>query len=479
MKIFGNKIILFVLAGLLAVAAGAGVRIYSALHADSDDVYEELQKQLGEDSAEYEQLKKQGSFNMLIMGEDNVEGSSRSDTILFVRVDIAGKNLRILSLPRDTRVEIPGHGTQKLNHAFAFGKQDLMKATVERLLGKPILYYVIVDYDSFPALVDLIGGVEIDVKKKMRYVDRAGHLDININPGVQVLDGKTALHFVRFRKDALGDIGRVQRQQQFVKALLKKAYDPAALVKIPEITSQMMKIFKTDMKPSLAIALAGFVQGELGRDRIFFSTLHGEAAMINRLSYWIGDVKAANAFLDAPISALISGDISDNAKDSHYAGLSLTYSSALDEDNGGRNDAKSDDKAGSADKRSAKKEAEMTRDELLALVRSIPESVAVLNGTGRGGVADQVASRLQKIGIDVIHTGNAKHFDYQTSNVVYPPQADARVIDTANKLGSLLGVPKVLIRKNKQAFYASIIIGHDSAELIKRLDKMLALSAVK
>lgn len=469
-----RKLILFVLLGVIAVLGGVGLRVYFALHADSTDIRKELEKKVGPDSAGYEQLKNQGSFNMLIMGEDNVDGSRRSDTILFAEIDIDDRNIRVLALPRDTRADIPGHGVQKLNHAFAFGGQDLMKATVEKLLGKPILYYLIVDYDSFPALVDTMGGVEIDVQKRMKYTDRAGHLNINIQPGLQVLDGKTALHYVRFRHDALGDIGRVQRQQQFIKALLKKAYDPTIIIKIPDIAAQMIKIFKTDMSPALAVQLAGFVQHELGRDRIFFSTLHGEAAMIDKLSYWIGDVKAGNAFLDAPIETLISGDAVTDDKDSSYAGLNLTYSSAMDDQPG--------NKSSDAESKSAAKNQEkptITKDEIVAAVRSMPESVAVLNGTGKSGIGDQVASRLQKMGIDVVHTGNAKHFDYQWSNVIYPVNADAKTVDSAKKLGELLGVPKNLVRANKQAFYASIIVGHDSAALIKRIDVLLEQMGVK
>ena len=79
------------------------------------------------------------------MGEDDVEGSRRSDTILLATVDVDDKNVRVLSLPRDTRVAIPGHGTQKLNHAFAFGGPQLMQATIEKYIGMPILYYLVID----------------------------------------------------------------------------------------------------------------------------------------------------------------------------------------------------------------------------------------------------------------------------------------------------------------------------------------------
>lgn len=471
---FPKKILLFSLIGIIAVGAGVGLRIYFALHADSKDIYNSIGKSIGQDSAQYEEFKKQGSFNMLIMGEDDVEGSRRSDTILFTRVDLDDKNIRVVSLPRDTRVEIPGHGTQKLNHAFAYGGPELMRKTVENLLGKSILYYVVVDYDSFPELVDTMGGIDIDVKKRMRYTDHAGHLDINIQPGMQHMNGVQALHFVRFRHDALGDIGRVQRQQQFIKALLKKAYDPMVLVKIPQITAQMIKVFKTDMSPTLAVQLAGFIQNELGRERIFFSTLHGEPAMIKNISYWLGDVASANTFLDVSVDKLVSGDsINNDTKDSRFGNLSLSYSSAVEESAGAKNQASnaSDDKTANV-----VGNKDMTKEDLTALIKSMAESVAVLNGDGAAGVSDQVASRLQKMGIDVEQTGNAKHFDYRSSNIVYPLNANASVIDTARKLGKLFGIPKNLVRQSRQAFYPSVIIGHDKDALIKRLDALLELS---
>lgn len=469
-----KSIIIIALLAVVGIAGGVGFRLYQMMHTDSVDIRKEIQSGLAPGSPQYTLLKEQARFNILIMGEDDVEGSRRSDTVLFAAIDIDDKNMRVLSLPRDTRVEIPGHGIQKLNHAFAYGGPDLMKATIEKYLGHPILYYVIIDYDSFPAVVDTMGGVEIDVQKRMRYVDRAGKLDINIQPGLQVLDGKTALHFVRFRKDALGDIGRVHRQQQFMKAVLKKIYDPRVVVKIPELTSKLMQLFKTDMPSALAVQLAGFVQNELGRERIFFSMLHGQAATIDNLSYWLGDKKAAEAFLSTPVDVMMSGDIGEKPSTSNFAGLSLNYTSAL-EDVPGENNDKNGNNHSAAPQRKA--EPEMTRDELLTVIKSMPESVAVLNGTGKAGLGLEVASRLQKIGVDVIHTGNAKHFDYQTSNVVYPLNAQQKISDTARILGSLLGVPKNLVRANQQAFYASIIIGHDYKNLISRLDRLLEISS--
>ena len=118
----------------------------------------------------------------------------------------------------------------------------------------------------------------------------------------------------------------------------------------------------------------------------------------------------------------------------------------------------------------------MNVDQLMSLIKSMTEAIAVLNGDGAAGVSDQVASRLQKMGIDVEQTGNAKHFDYRSSNIVYPLNANVSVIDTARKLGKLFGIPKNLVRQSRQAFYPSVIIGHDKDALIKRLDALLELS---
>jgi len=469
-----RTIILIIICGLVAIFGGAGLRFYFAWHTSQADILKafENESQKKENDSYAALLKEQGRFNILVMGEDNVEGSRRSDTILFVTIDIDDKNMRVISLPRDTRVQIPHHGTQKLNHAFAYGGPDLLKATVEKYLGLPILYYVVIDYDSFPEFVDMVGGVEMDVQKRMRYVDRAGGLDINIQPGRQLLDGKTALKYVRFRKDALGDIGRIQRQQQFIKALVKKAYDPRVLIKFPELAAQAMKIFKTDMSPTLAVQLAGFVQNELGRERMFFSMLPGEPAMIDRLSYWLGDVKAANAFLNAPVEALVSGDVTEgsgrNAKQVHFSTAGDNISAS--------EDAKDNGQLGTSAARSGDKKDEMSKDELMTLIKSMPESVAVLNGTGKAGVSAEISTRLQQLGIDVIHSGNAKHFDYQHCNIVYPTNASEKVKTTARQLGTLLKIPKNLVRPSQQAFYASIIAGHDYKKLTILLDNMLKIS---
>ena len=108
----------------------------------------------------------------------------------------------------------------------------------------------------------------------------------------------------------------------------------------------------------------------------------------------------------------------------------------------------------------------MTAEQLAELVKSMPESVAVLNGTGKSGVAGEISTRLQKIGVDVVHTGNAKHFDYRYSNIVYP----------SDTLGKLLRIPEGLVRPGQQAFYASLVAGHDYNRLVTLLDELVKVS---
>ncbi len=257
-----------------------------------------------------EEITVKGRINLLLIGEDNVDESRRSDTVAFVAMDFDHRNIRVLSLPRDTRVAIPRHGTQKLNHAFAYGQEDLLRATVERFLDTPIHYYVKVDYDNFPKLVDMIGGVDIFVGKAMKYDDNWGKLHIDIPAGKNHMDGETALKYVRFRHDPMGDIGRVRRQQQFLKAFLHKVYEPANLAKFATLSREMTETLNTDMPPSLTLQLCLFVK-KLDRqtNRVFFKTLPGEPKMIDRLSYWVADPQYAALFLNATATELVSMDM--------------------------------------------------------------------------------------------------------------------------------------------------------------------------
>jgi LCP family protein required for cell wall assembly len=392
-----------------------------------------------------------GRINILLFGEDNVDQTKRSDTVAFIALDVEDRNVRVLSLPRDTRVSIPGHGQQKLNHAYAFGKVDLLRATVERFLSTNLHYYVKIDYDNFPKLVDLLGGVDITVEKPMKYRDKKQKLNIDIPAGRQRMNGETALKYVRFRNDARGDIGRVQRQQQFLKSLLRRIYEPENLLRFSELVNGIRDTLVTDMEPSMILQLCNFVR-KLDKEpnRFFFWMLPGQPALIDGLSYWVSDYANVSPFLTANTAQL---------QEMTAAAKNGPSSAEFPSESGG----------GAVSGDAIMASAPSTSD-VMSIVRGIPDAGAVLNGTGKKGLGKSVASHLQKMGVDVAHIGNAKHFDYRSSNVIYPEGSAKSVVTTAEMLSKLCGISGTLTRANKQATYPSIIVGHDYEALLKRLE---------
>ena len=163
--------------------------------------------------------------NVLLLGRDLdrdrhgqvVKTNGRTDTIILAHYDFADKCVNMLSIPRDTRVAIPHHGHHKINAAHAYGGPNLACRTVEGLLGVHPDDYIVVDFEGFEKAVDLMGGLTLTVDKKLDYDDNWGGLHIHLQPGRQLLNGKQAIGFVRYRKSKDGhadtDIERIARQQ--------------------------------------------------------------------------------------------------------------------------------------------------------------------------------------------------------------------------------------------------------------------------
>lgn len=171
----------------------------------------------------------------------------RSDTMMLARFDPINNQFAVLSIPRDTSVDVPGYGRQKINGANALGGESLASRTVTALTGMPIDHYVVLNVHGLVELVDALGGITVQVPKRMKYRDRSAKLDINLNPGPYTLNGTEAMGFVRFRHDALGDIGRVQRQEIFMRAVIDKAISPASWAKVPELLKLAQRHIKTDL----------------------------------------------------------------------------------------------------------------------------------------------------------------------------------------------------------------------------------------
>ena len=198
-----------------------------------------------------------GQLTVLLMGSDRREGeeTSRSDTLMVAFVDLYEKEIRLLSMPRDTYVTIPGTGEKtKLNHAYFYGGVDLAKQTLLENFGIDCEYYMDVDFQGFIDIVDTLGGVTVNVPKKMYYPAEG----IDLEPGIQKLDGDKALQFCRFRSDPKGDLGRIERQQAFLVALKESMFSAGSLFKIPELCTAVSENVKTDFTGTqiLQIALA-------------------------------------------------------------------------------------------------------------------------------------------------------------------------------------------------------------------------------
>ena len=230
-------------------------------------------------------------LNILIMGVDDrpkEDDPGRSDTLLVMTIDTESREASIISVPRDTRVRVKGLGWDKVNHAYLVGGVALTRQTTENFLGIPMDYYAKINLESFGRIVDAIGGVTIDVEKRMQYEDSWDHYVIDLKPGVQRLDGRTALQYVRYR-DEEGDIGRVARQQKFIKAVVMEISSPAIILKAPSLIREVFSSLDTDIPAALMLGLARKLKDGLSGG---FKTqmVEGLPYYIDDISYWVPDI---------------------------------------------------------------------------------------------------------------------------------------------------------------------------------------------
>ena len=282
---------------LLIVAAIAAASYLVYAYMNGDPMFGTLVKTM-DDLPRNERLG--SKRNIVVLGVDGREKDDdpgRSDTLFVVMFDPKSKNVSLLSIPRDTRVRIPGHGWDKINHAYAFGGHKLTQQTTEELLGIQVNNYVMVDFSGFESLVDAIGGIDIDVEKDMYYEDPYADLVIDIKHGYQHLDGKRAGEYVRFRKDELGDIGRVQRQQKFMKAAAAQIFNIDTVTKIPALFSTVDRHVETDMNTLTMIKAANSFK-LFGDEKVKSGMLYGNFDDTEGISYWATSREEVQKSLD-------------------------------------------------------------------------------------------------------------------------------------------------------------------------------------
>ncbi|XTZ11164.1 MAG: LCP family protein [cyanobacterium endosymbiont of Rhopalodia yunnanensis] len=211
-----------------------------------------------------------------------------SDTMVLLRFDPNQDKLRLLSIPRDTRANI-GRGIRKINEANYYGGAALAAEAVSTLLGGvPIDRYVRVNIQGVEKVIDALGGVNVYVPKNMKYTDHSQHLYIDLKQGEQHLDGERAIAFLRFRYDRYGDIGRVQRQQLLMRAVVEQALRPQTVLKMPEILSVIGTYIDTNLTVEELVALAGFAAQTKRSDVEMLMVPGGFSGDgKQKISYWI------------------------------------------------------------------------------------------------------------------------------------------------------------------------------------------------
>ena len=399
--------------GLLAAGTLGALAVFWALDTGQDvlalaESDEEVVSELSEATGD--------ALTFLVVGSDSREGlddlaffgqagGERGDVIMLVHLDQATGEARLLSIPRDLWVDIPGNGEGKINAAYSYGGPSLMVQTIRENLGIDVNHYVEVDFLGFIAMVDELGGVEMSFPHPARDA-KSG---LSVEAGSQTLDGEQALAYARSRKyeeyqddrwvsvDA-SDLGRTQRQQEVVRAIL------------------------TEMKSPGSIAEAGDIAGSMAKHMTIDATL--------------ADSSVASLAWD--FRSLVTGSID---------GQTLpVYGDTVN---------------GASVVRAAEPEAAATIDGFLSGVmtlESAPLRIQVLNGNGIAGAASAMSERLAESGFEVAGVGNADDKDYATTTILVPDGSMA-----GDQIVGQIGFGVVQIGTVDNGYDAVVIVGADAS----------------
>ncbi|WP_196592606.1 LCP family protein [Pectinatus sottacetonis] len=409
----------------IAVAAFA----YNFIKHDNDNITNKNMKQAT------------NKVTIMIMGVDSRKDDvGRSDTLMLLVIDKKTDEVSLLSIPRDTRVKIKGHEYNKINHAYAYGGHELTKNTVENLLDIPINYYVLINMESFKKIVNDLGGIDLKVEKRMYYNDPwddNGGLHIDLYPGMQHLDGEKAVEYVRFR-DSEGDIGRIARQQHFIKAVLEKVLTPAVLPKIPSLIKELSSTIKTDMPVTEMMSYAKLLPG-LKNKKIAATMLPGSPLYINDISYWIPDIKLLRHNIAKLLGQTITQAMADNTEETirQYA-QSLPVQIKMSEQ----------DKQIIADKEQKNKDDVQLKD----TTKPNDITVMVINSSGIDGAGAAAADVLKHKGFNIssVETGHTS------------ANQQTKIIASKNAVNLFYGMPfPCVIMAGNTSGHAVLDIGRD------------------
>ncbi|MBC1647119.1 LCP family protein [Listeria welshimeri] len=244
------------------------------------------------------------AINVLLIGSDSRGADQgRSDSLMIAHYNTKTNTPKLVSIMRDTYVDIPGHGKNKINAAYSYGGPELVRQTIKENFGVDVEYYVVANFEGFPKIVDTLApeGIKINAEK-----DMSKNIDVSIKKGEQVMDGKTLLQYARFRKDAEGDFGRIRRQQQVLEALKEQALDVGDVTKIPDVIGKLQGYSSTNIPNGTLMSIgADFLLGKTKTMEKFAIPVEGKwhneriegAGSVLRLDDMAANAKALQDFL--------------------------------------------------------------------------------------------------------------------------------------------------------------------------------------
>jgi len=337
------------------------------------------------------------TLNVLFIGIDKGSvpgegGYTRSDVMILLSVNVKQKKAVMVSIPRDTKVTIPGHGTEKINAAHAFSGPAGAVDAVKTLSGMDISDYAEVDFNAFKGIVDAIGGVPFHLEKTIND-PMTGYLA----KGDYILNGEQALIICRSRETLPnGDLDRIENQKKFLKAVMEKAITIRDVQSLLKILDSAVKYLQTTMQPDMIFTLAEALQGMKVED-VEFATVPGDAPTPTRGQAWYF---IANPTATAKLFSNVKNYCSTMTPDEQAAAK-------------------------------AQQEAQQAKDN--APVDRSTVRLKVMNGAGWQGVAAKAADSMQQLGYQNVKTGSTKNL-YPDTTVYYRPGHESQGKTVANDL---------------------------------------------